>query len=90
MNIYYYKKVNIDIPLFWSEIFKMAIPVIIITAIDYYVNTLIFNNQLSGMIIKLGLFLSFYLPIVYKFGTNQYEKDLVLSVLNKLKLTKTV
>jgi O-antigen/teichoic acid export membrane protein len=85
MNIYYYKKVNINIPLFWSEIFKMAIPVIIITAIDFYVNTLIFNNLISGMIIKLGLFLSIYLPIVYKFGTNKYEKDLVLSVLGKLK-----
>jgi hypothetical protein len=31
------------------------------------------------------LFLSIYLPIVYKFGTNKYEKDLVLSVLGKLK-----
>jgi len=88
MNIYYYKKVGINIPIFWSEIFKMAIPVIIITAIDFYINTLIFNDHISGMIYKLCLFLAFYLPIVYKFGTNQYEKDLILSILNKMKFKK--
>jgi O-antigen/teichoic acid export membrane protein len=88
MNIYYYKKVGINIPLFWSEISKMAIPVIIITAIDFYINTLIFDNHISGIIIKLCLFLAFYLPIVYKYGTNQYEKDLIFSVFAKLKLAK--
>ena len=88
LNIYYYKKININIPQFWTEISRMAIPVIIITAIDFYVNTLIFDNQVKGMIYKLILFLAVYFPIVYKFGINQYEKNLIISVVNKFRLKK--
>ena len=29
MNIFYYKKIKIDIPLFWKNIFKMSIPMLI-------------------------------------------------------------
>jgi O-antigen/teichoic acid export membrane protein len=90
MNIYYYKKVKINIPQFWSEISKMALPVMLITAIDFYVNTLIFNDHISGMVLKLCLFLAFYFPIVYKFGINQYEKDLILSVVSKFRIKKSI
>lgn len=88
LNIYYYRKININIPQFWNEIVRMAIPVIIITAIDYYVNTLIFDNQIKGMIYKLILFLAVYFPIVYKFGINQYEKDLIISVVKKFRFKR--
>ncbi len=77
MNIYYYKKANIDIPRFWKNIFKMSIPIIII-----FIPTLLINNMhMSSNIIVVGLKILLY-TIVYSillwfFVLNDYEKDLV-------------
>ncbi len=77
MNIYYYKKANIDIPRFWKNIFKMSIPIIII-----FIPTLLINNMyMSSNIIIVGLKILLY-TIVYSillwfFVLNDYEKDLV-------------
>ncbi len=84
MNIYYYKKANIDIPRFWKNIFKMSIPVLII-----FVPTLLINNMyMSSNIIVVGLKIVLY-TIVYSvllwfFALNDYEKDLIKKPINKV------
>ncbi len=84
MNIYYYKKANINIPKFWKNIFKMSIPVVII-----FVPTLLINNMyMSSNIIVVGLKIVLY-TIVYSillwfFALNDYEKDLIKKPINKL------
>lgn len=93
MNIYYYFKVGIDIPLFWKNIIKM-IPVLLIPMLLGF--TLKYFIGIKGFI---SLFLTLFLYVVIYFffmwilGMNRYEKNMLLEpmkkIYKKLKLLKT-
>lgn len=84
MNIYYYKKANINIPRFWKNIFKMSIPILIV-----FIPTCIFNymNPSTNIIIigiKIIIYSILYSVLLWKFGLNDYEKSLVKKPINKI------
>lgn len=77
MNIYYYKKVNIDIPRFWREIFKMAINVLVVLLIVIGVHYA-FNIQGVISVITKPIMLTILFSIVmWRFTLNEYEKNLI-------------
>ncbi|MGH4122985.1 MAG: oligosaccharide flippase family protein [Clostridium sp.] len=76
INIYYHKKIHIDIPRFWKEIFFMTIPVVIAFGCGIYINQFIYGSG-YGSIVKRGLiFTVIYIPLMWFMGMNGYEKDL--------------
>lgn len=84
MNIYYHKKQHIDIKKFWIEILKMShIPVLLILLFAFILKYV----QLDG-ILKLGggiiLFSIIYIPLFWKFGMNNYERELIGLPIKKL------
>lgn len=84
MNIYYQREQHIDILLFWKEILKMDIgPILLSILFVYAINTLTVNSWLS-LAFYGGIFFILYSFVMYKFGMNQSEKDLILG------FTKTV
>lgn len=88
INIYYYKKVGIDVLKFWREIIKMTIPNII-----PIVSVLVLLNfiKLSGIryvIIIGGIYTVLYCLTAYCFSMNSYEKEIINKVLIKLHLRK--
>lgn len=84
MNIYYYKKANIDIPRFWKNIFKMSIPILIV-----FIPACIFNymNPSTNIIIigiKIIIYSILYSVLLWAFGLNDYEKSLIKKPINKI------
>jgi O-antigen/teichoic acid export membrane protein len=79
MNIYYHKKINLNIPLFWSQIFKMTIPVFISFVLCYFTNPYIEVSGYNSIIIKVLLLTLLYIPLMWFMGMNRFEKDLFSS-----------
>lgn len=88
INIYYYKKVGINVIKFWKEIIKMSIPFIIplglIIAIIYFTN----YTGIKGLIIYSALYTTIYCLISYFLCMNNYEKGIINKALIKLHLKK--
>lgn len=94
MNIYYYKKVHINIPKFWKEILKMSLPIAIVFIIGLGINKLIIANSYITLLIKISIYSLIYAVFVWNFAMNDYEKELfgkpVKQILNKFKRKKEV
>lgn len=86
MNIYYYKRQNIDIPRFWKEIGKMSI-VPLTMGISFH---LILNFIKLDAFIRLGagiaIFSAIYIPFFWFIGMNQTERDIMLVPVNRIRL----
>ena len=89
MNIYYYKKIHIDIPRFWKEILKMTIPVVIAFIIGIGLNRILMANNYFILLIKIIIYTCVYTFLVWKLGMNDYEKGVFLQpakkIINKIK-----
>lgn len=84
MNIYYYRKTGIDIPLFWKNIGQMSIipgcMLVCGIALKHFIaidNWMIF---LIGVVIYSGI----YALLMYNFSMNKYEKNIILGSVKKL------
>ncbi|WP_076120481.1 oligosaccharide flippase family protein [Paenibacillus odorifer] len=84
MNVYYQRKVKIDIPRFWRNIGSMSIPMLISlvcgTVVNYFVNgssfiTYIFNALIYSLI---------YFCCMWYIGLNEYEKNVFLSPIQRV------
>lgn len=78
MNIFYYKKTHIDIPKFWKNIFKMTIPVFIGYLIGLIIKKIIPIENNLALVFQILIYIILYAFIMWKFGTNQYEKNLFI------------
>lgn len=85
INIYYYKKANIDVVKFWKEIslmiIKYLIPIICILMIIYLTK---FDGWIS-IIIYATIYTTIYSIVTYKFVMNKYEKSIIQKLIRKFK-----
>lgn len=88
MNIYYHKKVGLNIFVFWKEIGKISIPLTIVFILALLINEINFGTPLLLFIFKISLFAIVYSTIIWIFGMNTYEKNLVLGPINRIKNRK--
>ncbi|WP_419881715.1 lipopolysaccharide biosynthesis protein [Peribacillus sp. B-H-3] len=84
MNIYYYRKVYLDIVGFWKEIGKLSIPLIVAFVVGLLIRKISLDSQLISLLIKLVLYLIAYITILLKIGMNKFEKDLLLGPIKSL------
>ena len=88
MNIYYHKKVDLDIISFWKEIIKMSLTPILLSLIAIYIsNNLTIDNWLI-FFLAIGVFTLIYIPLFWLGSMNNYEKSLALSLINKIRKKK--
>lgn len=77
MNIYYHKKVGIDILLFWKEIGKMSLVPLGLGVVTYVI---LQYASLPDTVFHLGLsillFSAVYIPMYWFYGMNEYERQL--------------
>lgn len=90
MNIYYHKKIGLDIPNFWKSILKMLIPITILFVISYFINNTILCESWIKLLLKISLYTIMYFILVYYVAMNNYEKNLVNKLINKFKRKKTI
>ena len=88
INIYYHKKVGINIIRFWKEIIKMTIPNIIPLIIILLIMAFTKFSGMLSLIIYGGLYTVLYCTVAYLLVMNEYEKTILNNVLIKLHLKK--
>jgi len=76
MNIYY-SKIGINIKLFFKNILKMALPVIIICLSGFAVEYFYPSPCIYIFAAKIIVYSSIFCVIMYKFAFNDYEKNLI-------------
>lgn len=84
MNIYYRIKQHIDIPQFWREISAMSFFAVIVTIIGYSTLRIVVIDNVVQLILSIGLYCLIYLSLCWKFGMNNYERQLIVEPLKKL------
>ncbi|HLQ83283.1 MAG TPA: oligosaccharide flippase family protein, partial [Pseudogracilibacillus sp.] len=85
MNIYYQKRVGINIVKFWKNIMQLTVPNVIITTITYYILTFIDISSIIEWLSYVLLFSLLYLLTLWFTAMNQYEKRLITSIFDKIK-----
>ncbi|WP_279179673.1 lipopolysaccharide biosynthesis protein [Parabacteroides johnsonii] len=84
MNIYYYKKVHINIVTFWREIGKMSFIPSFFFVIGFFVMPKMHINTFSELFFILILFALVYIPLFVHYGFNREEQNLISVPLKKV------
>lgn len=84
MNIYYRKKQRIDILKFWREISKMLLVPIIFTALCVILSIYMDFSNIRNLILGIMIFSVLFIPILWKFSMNEYERQLIEIPLKKI------
>lgn len=90
INIYYYKKVGINVIKFWKEIFKMTIPFIIPIIIILIIMNFITLHGYKHLIVFGGIYTILYCITVYYLVMNKYEKNIMNKVLKRLRKRRVI
>jgi len=90
INVYYHKKIHIDIIKFWRNILKMSIPMLIAFCLGFTLNKLIDTSTIIVYLALIGVYTLIYCTLVWKFAMNKYEKDLIRKVFSKFKKKRVV
>ena len=88
MNIYYHKKVKINIIEFWKNIIRMVIPMIPLFVVSLVIVIIFPINSLLKFIVGVIIYLTLYVICVWNFSMNEYEKNLINKFAKKLHLKK--
>jgi len=75
INIYYEKKIGLEIRKFFKQILLMSAPIFAVGIASYFLNTLMITEKLYILIPKIFVFIILYFLVVSRFAFNQYEKD---------------
>ena len=84
MNIYYQKRIKIDIILFWKNIFKMTIPIAIVFILGILMNKFIVDYSFKNFIFKASTYTLLYLILMYSMGMNMEEKGEIKNFLRRV------
>ncbi len=84
MNFYYWKKVKIDIPAFWVNIFYMSMPFMLSIIIVRPINGVLLSDNWMFFFIKTIIFSTIFLLLMWFLGMNKYEKILLITPIKKL------
>lgn len=88
LNIYYYKKVRINVIDFWKNIIKMTVPMIIPIVIILIIMHFKTLHGYINLIVFGGIYTILYCLTCYFLVMNNYEKNIVEKVLTKFNLGK--
>lgn len=84
MNVYYWKKIGINIPLFWQTILKMSPVMLVMTLLGYYSMEKLFTNSWSSFLILAIGYTLVYFVLSYIFMMNTYERNLTMDPLRRI------
>lgn len=84
MNIYYQKRQGIDIVKFWQETGKMLIAPILFTGLCVALSADFDFQQIPTLVGGIIVFSLIFIPLVWKFSMNEYERQLLLSPMHRI------
>lgn len=84
MNWYYKKRVGLDIKYFWMQIIKIIPALIVPVTFGVIVTSLLDLTNLFNYLFAGVIFVILYLSSLWKFGMNQFEKELFIKPIKRL------
>jgi O-antigen/teichoic acid export membrane protein len=84
MNIYYYKRQEIDIPKFWIEIVKMSVFPILLGLVAFFFVVNISFDTIPRLVLGIVFFSFIYIPVFWFTSMNQYERNLFCGFLKNI------
>ncbi len=84
MNIYYHRTIHLNIPMFWQNIMRMSLPVVLAMGCGHGIDVFISQTGFLGLGLKIVLFSVVYIGLMWWWGLNSYEKDLFVSPIRKV------
>lgn len=84
MNIYYHKKCNLDIILFWKAIISLLRGMVLPVFCGILLNFLIDFSSITAFAMGIAVYTMIYMCSVYFLGMNEYEKNLIKRPLIKV------
>ena len=84
MNIFYQKKIGINIIEFWKNILRMSIPIMFVILFAIILKIAVPINSEVMLVAQILLYTLTYGLVIYKFSINEYEKQLILKPINKI------
>lgn len=84
MNIYYHKKINIDIIYFWKSILQQARGLIIPIISGFLIVKFVNLNSIIILFSSILIYSLIYCISEWFIGMNKYEKDLIKKPINKV------
>ncbi|MDR7000616.1 oligosaccharide flippase family protein [Neobacillus niacini] len=78
INVYYWKRIKINIPKFWMNILCMSFPFIISFIYGQTINKIIPANSWGLLIIKIIIFSAAFIFLMWFTAINKYEKSLFI------------
>ena len=69
---------------FWKNILKMSIPIVFVVAFGIILNKFIISNNVIILLVKIIIYTMVYCIMIWIFGMNEYEKNLIKKPLNKV------
>lgn len=89
MNFYYHIKVKINMIVFWNNLFRMSLGLIVPIISGFYIKSKIPINNYLNLIINILLYFIVFSLSFWLISLNKYEKNLIITpikkILNKLK-----
>jgi O-antigen/teichoic acid export membrane protein len=86
INYYYHHEIHLDIRRFWKQILRLVIPVSLAFWVGFFVFYSMEIESWSMLALNILGYMLFYFLVLWIGGFNTYEKDLVRSILRKIKV----
>lgn len=83
MNIYYHKKIGINMIYFWKEIITITRLVVMSLLIGLGIKYIIDFDDIIYLPLYILIYSSIFISLMWKFGLNTYERNIFLSVFIK-------
>ncbi len=87
-NIYYHKKVGVNMFRYFGKLFKGILPAWIISIVIGFVIALIPVEGWLGFVVKGGLYVAVYVVLLVLMGMNKGEKKMFIQMLRKARIIK--
>lgn len=88
INIYYYRKIEINILKFWCEILKMTVIFMLPISIILIIMNFIELSGFNYLIVFISLYIIVYCIVSYFFVMNDYEKYIINKIFEKISFRK--
>lgn len=83
MNIYYYKRCNVNVLTFWKNILSLSKGLILPIIMGAIFTSLFHINSIWQLVVGIILYSFIYSFSMWMFGMNSYEKELVISFIHR-------
>lgn len=84
MNWYYYKRIGIDIPLFWKNILKMSPVAVMLGIFAWFGLDILKMDSWLEFFAYAVMYTGVYFALAYRFTMNDYERNVFFGMIRKI------